>query len=92
MSVNVLGSFIIGILWGFAEQTTMSVNLRVLLFTGFLGGFTTFSTFALETLNLMRDGEYKFALLSFLGNNVLGIIFAFLGFILFKWIFQSITN
>lgn len=92
MSVNVLGSFVIGFLWGIAEESALSVNWRVFLFTGILGGFTTFSTFALETFNLMRDGEYKFALLSFLGNNLLGFLFAFLGFILIKWIFQSVWN
>jgi CrcB protein len=47
---------------------------------GLLGGFTTFSTFALETFNLMRDGEFGIALLNILITNFLGILLVFLGF------------
>jgi fluoride exporter len=84
LTVNLAGSFLIGLLWGIAEHSTLSPNARTFLFVGILGGFTTFSTYSLETLNLMRDGEFKIALVNLLLNNVLGIVLAFAGLILAK--------
>lgn len=55
--VNVLGCFVIGALAGFAERQPISAELRLLLFTGLLGGFTTFSAFGIEGVNLIRRGE-----------------------------------
>ena len=80
LTVNLLGSFIIGLLWGWYEQHDFSSPMRSLLFVGILGGFTTFSAFSLETLILFRDGHLKLALLNVLLNNVLGIGLAVLGF------------
>lgn len=88
LAVNLVGSFLIGLLWGLAEHSAMSPNVRTFLFVGILGGFTTFSTFSLETLNLLRDGELKVALLNVLLNNVLGIALAFVGFILARQIYN----
>jgi fluoride exporter len=84
LTVNLLGSFLIGLLWGWFENSVLSPPLRSFLFIGILGGFTTFSSFSLETINLMRDGELKLALLNLLLNNVLGIGLAFLGFAITK--------
>jgi len=78
--VNLLGSFIIGLLWGTWETTNMSSHTRTFLFIGILGGFTTFSSFTLETMNLFRDGEYGMATLNILANNILGLILVFAGF------------
>jgi fluoride exporter len=84
LTVNVLGSLIIGLLWGWFENSVLSPPLRSFLFIGILGGFTTFSTYSLETLNLLRDGELKLAFLNLVLNNILGIGFAFLGFAITK--------
>ena len=84
LSVNVLGSFFIGMAFSLAEAFNMSLNARAFLFTGFFGGFTTFSSFALDTMVLMRAGEYKIAFLNILASNILGLIFVFLGIILGK--------
>lgn len=86
--VNLLGSFLIGLLWGLFEGSTLSPQLRSFLFIGILGGFTTFSSYSLETLNLMRDGEMKLAFMNMLLNNVLGIALAFAGFAIVKQIQQ----
>jgi len=76
--VNLVGSFFIGLLWGFFDQDSPS-NLRTFLFVGMLGGFTTFSAYSIETLNLFRDGSAKLAVLNILANNILGIALAFCG-------------
>lgn len=57
--VNVLGCFLVGILFGLSEKgATTNPEWRLFLTVGFCGGFTTFSTFTLENLALMRDGNF----------------------------------
>ncbi|MEI7904188.1 MAG: fluoride efflux transporter CrcB [Candidatus Firestonebacteria bacterium] len=80
--VNVLGSLVIGLLWGLFERLNFSPLLRIFLFVGILGGFTTFSSFSLENLNLIRDGEYRIALIYILLTNVVGLSLAFYGYFL----------
>jgi CrcB protein len=82
LAVNLTGSFIIGLLWGLFEIENISSNVRNFIFIGILGGFTTFSTFTLESLNLFRDGEVKLALANILASNLIGIFLVFLGFII----------
>ncbi len=83
LSVNLIGSFLIGFLWVlFATKVVIPSEYRLFLLIGFVGAFTTFSTYAFETLKLIQDGEIKFALLSILYNNVFGIILVMLGILL----------
>lgn len=84
LSVNVIGSFLIGFSWSLAEHLNLSVNARCFLFTGLFGGFTTFSSFTLDTMTLMKTGEYKLAFLNILASNILGLIAVFLGLLLGK--------
>jgi CrcB protein len=59
LAVNVVGCFIIGLLGGLADtRSVIGQDLRLFMFFGVLGGFTTFSTFGYETLALVRDGEH----------------------------------
>ena len=88
--VNLVGSFFIGLAWGLLENTNISSNFRSFLFIGIFGGFTTFSSYSLETMNLLRDGEIKMGLVNILGSNILGLVLVFLGFILSKSIIQSL--
>jgi CrcB protein len=83
--VNLVGSFIIGLLWGFFENQP-AAQLRTFLFVGVLGGFTTFSAYSIETLNLFRDGNVRLAVLNILLNNVLGILLALGGLQLGRFI------
>ena len=58
LAVNILGSLIIGVVMTLSlERGVLDERLRILLTTGFCGGFTTMSTFSYETLALLRDGE-----------------------------------
>ncbi len=84
--INLLGSFVIGILWGLFERSTISPNVRMFVFIGLLGGFTTFSTFCLENFHFIRSGELKFMLWNVLLSNVLGIILVFIGFIISRYL------
>jgi CrcB protein len=72
--VNVLGCLVAGILAGFiVKQDWFSAQHRLFLFTGILGGFTTFSAFGLETMHLLRDGHIGIAMLYVGLSVVVGI-------------------
>lgn len=74
LSINVLGSFLMGFLFvATLDRLIVSPYMRLGVLTGFLGGFTTFSTFAMETLLLAEDGEAGKAILYVLLSLVLGI-------------------
>lgn len=78
--INVTGSLAIGFLWGLVDRFAVSPNLRLFIFIGILGGYTTFSTFSLETFNLIRDGEYHIALINIILSAVLSIVVVFVGY------------
>lgn len=78
--VNLLGSLFIGFLMGFFAKANISDNIKLFLIIGILGGFTTFSSFAYESIDLLRNGEMKIALLYILGTNIIGISLAFGGY------------
>jgi len=84
--INVAGSLVIGFLWGLFERIDISSTLRMFFLIGILGGFTTFSTFSLESFNLFRDGEFKIAIVNILATNLVGIAFVFLGFAAFRFL------
>lgn len=79
-SVNLLGCLGIGVLAGLAEHHDMlDHDLRLLLFTGLMGGFTTFSAFGLDALHLLRRGELPTALLYITGSILFGLAAVWLG-------------
>lgn len=82
--VNVTGSLVIGFLWGIIDRFNFSPNMRMFVFIGILGGYTTFSTFSLETFNLMRDGEYRIAIMNAALSLALSVGAVFVGYILSK--------
>jgi CrcB protein len=75
MAVNLSGCFLIGIFSSLAEtKSLLGPEARMLLMSGFCGGYTTFSTLMLETSNLLRDGEFLRACVNFLGSGALGLL------------------
>ena len=86
LAVNLIGSLLIGFCWGLFERGNIQVNVRLFLFVGLFGGFTTFSSLALETLNLIKVGNIRFALLYILSSNVFGLILVYLGYIFARMI------
>ena len=88
--VNLAGSLAIGLLWGFFEIENMSPGLRNFIFAGVLGGFTTFSTFSLESFNLLRDGEIRLAISNIVVSNIVGIALVFAGFFISRYIINLI--
>jgi fluoride exporter len=82
LGINILGSFMLGFLVAWGQPLGIDPKLRLLLGTGFCGGFTTFSTFSVEGLVMLEKGNFGLGLLYILGNVLGGIAAALGGFIL----------
>ncbi|MBN8280463.1 MAG: fluoride efflux transporter CrcB [Gammaproteobacteria bacterium] len=83
LAVNVTGSLLIGVIAGLAEaRALVGPEARLLLVTGVLGGYTTFSAFSLETLLLARAGAAGLAFLTVASQVLLGVAAAWAGFAL----------
>ncbi len=87
LTVNLLGSMLIGGLAGIFENLSVTYELKLLLVTGILGGFTTFSAFTLENLNLIKSGHIKTAIIYVLFSVGGGLTLAFLSF----WLTSRMT-
>lgn len=80
MLVNLTGSFLLGLLVSLTfEHFIIDPRLRILLTIGFLGSYTTFSTFAYESVTLITQGQWGLGLFNLLGSTLLGVLFAALG-------------
>ena len=85
--VNVIGCFLIGVLTSLAElRSLLSPEMRMFLFIGLLGGFTTFSTFGHETVAFMRDGEFLHAVGNVLIQVIIGLSGVWLGYNVARYI------
>ena len=89
LTVNLIGCFVIGFLSQLAEtRGAFTPETRALVFIGILGGFTTFSSFGNDTLNLLRDGETFNALANIGANVILGLALVWLGRTVAFWIWK----
>jgi fluoride exporter len=87
--VNILGCFLAGVFFAFTQKYAYLQNeARLFLMVGILGGFTTFSSFGLETFQLLKQGQLPLALAYALSSLIVGVIVLALGFCLFQMVLQ----
>jgi CrcB protein len=81
MVVNVLGCLVAGAVFYLTEERFLvNPTLRTVILIGLLGGFTTFSSYGLQTFTLLRDGEFGLATLNIVVSNVLGLFMVWVGY------------
>jgi fluoride exporter len=85
--INLAGCFFFGLIWALTtERFNVSGETRMIVLLGFMGAFTTFSSFIFETMELLKDSEWFLAGLNLVGQNVLGLLGLFLGWTLGRMI------
>jgi len=82
--VNISGCFLIGLTLGYSSKYYLDTSWQLFLTTGILGGFTTFSAFSLESINMLRNGDNWPALVYILASVVGGLIATMIGYTLIK--------
>ena len=90
--LNLTGSFIIGFLFQVYQSVLVSDEIKMFLTVGFLGSYTTFSTYSLETLNMLLAHEYKSAAVNILASNILAVAMSLLGMIAARIILMKIRQ
>jgi CrcB protein len=81
--VNIVGCFLAGLLFYLMQERFMiNQTTRTVVMIGFLGGFTTFSSFGLQTFALIREGEFWFAAINIAASNLLGLVMVWVGYTL----------
>lgn len=81
--VNLVGCFLVGLLFYLLqERFLVNQTFRTVVLIGFLGGFTTFSSFGLQTFTLLQDGEFGLALLNVSIANIFGLFLVWAGYTL----------
>lgn len=86
MIVNVVGCFVIGFVYAYSTRYVMDTHIKSMLLIGFVGAFTTFSTYIFESFELVKDREYIYFFMNILLSNVLGMLFLLLGILTLKFI------
>lgn len=84
LTVNILGCLFIGVFLGLSEKTVISQEIKFLIATGLLGGFTTFSALSVETFTLIRLGHTGMAVSYVSASVIAGLAATFVGFLLVR--------
>jgi len=84
VGVNIFGSLIIGVMAAISATDSrflISADIRIFVMVGICGGYTTFSSFSLQTLNLLREGEWLASAANIVGSVVLCMVAVWLGYL-----------
>ena len=85
LAVNVAGCFVVGLLFYLLqERAGVGETARAAVFVGLLGGFTTFSSYGLQTFALLREGRVELAAANVVASNVVGVLAVYAGYALAK--------
>lgn len=84
LGVNIIACFLIGVVFGLSDKGNLTMEWRLFLATGILGGFSTFSAFSNETVALLRDGQLWQAFVYIACSIVVGLLATFIGISLIK--------
>jgi len=83
MAVNLIGCLVAGAVFSVTEERLLvTPTVRAVIVIGLLGGFTTFSSYGLQTFTLLRDGQFGLAILNVGMANVLGLFMVWIGYVL----------
>ena len=82
--VNIIGSFVMGLLIGWSEANSSQTSWLLMATVGICGGFTTFSTFSMQSVSLLQQGKYPLAVLYILGTVLVCIVMAAIGYWIIK--------
>ncbi len=89
ITVNITGCLVMGLLAALAEEhDVLNRDARLLLLVGFLGSYTTFSSFGLDTYHLLRDGEIGQALANMVVSNAAGLLAVWVGFLIIRAVYR----
>lgn len=84
LAVNIIGCFLIGIVFGLTDKIEFSQEWRLFFVTGLLGGFTTFSAFSIEAVTLLRDGMFLYASAYIFASILVCLTATFIGIYIIK--------
>lgn len=84
--VNILGCFLVGVLLKYSSISNKELSNMInnFMIIGFCGGFTTFSAFSLDSINLLNEGKYLLFLSYMISSSIIGIIFCYIGLNIIK--------
>lgn len=88
--INLTGCFFIGLFFELFEEALIPESLRAFITVGFLGAYTTFSTYSIETIQLFKTGHLRSGLFNIFASNMLGILFVFAGFYTGKLLLKAL--
>ncbi len=88
--LNVSGSFLIGFFYCITDEMLVPANLRYFVSIGFLGAFTTFSTFSYETVKLIKEGEAGLGMLNIVFSNIVCIAMTVAGILAAKFLLKIV--